>query len=242
MDLNLLKNYAIFENEILLNISKVSHQGFSNKTYMLSSDSRKYVIKSYAKDMNVELEFFIQQIAYQQNIASKPLLIDKNNRIFISEFIKGKHKDKLRYTKLKNLAKTLRKLHKTKIKRSSSPLHVTKQNLSSLNKYKRELVLCHNDLNPQNIIFNKDIKFIDWEYSSINDRYFDLSCIIIEFNLNQKEEKYFLKSYFKNNKEINIKKLHDFKIFYKKICILWFKKRQFNKESLRYLKNYKTIK
>lgn len=56
-------------------------------------------------------------------------------------------------------------------------------------------------MNPKNIIFNKNkFKIIDWEYAGINDRFFDLASICIEFQLNKSEEKIVLSSYFKNKK------------------------------------------
>jgi thiamine kinase-like enzyme len=40
-------------------------------------------------------------------------------------------------------------------------------------------VLCHHDLHPSNILINDhSIKFLDWEYAAINDRYFDLASLM----------------------------------------------------------------
>ena len=54
---------------------------------------------------------------------------------------------------------------------------------------KKDFVLTHHDLNPKNIIFNKNnIKIIDWEYSGVNNKFFDLASICVEFNLNKKKD------------------------------------------------------
>ena len=45
------------------------------------------------------------------------------------------------------------------------------------------LIFSHNDLNPENILFNKKYFFIDWEYASANSPYFDLASIISSYNL-----------------------------------------------------------
>ena len=87
------------------------------------------------------------------------------------------------------------------------------------------MVLSHHDLNPKNIIFNKNkIKIIDWEYAGINDRFFDLAAICIEFKLNKKEEELFLSYYLKKIDEKKYSKLKYFKIIYKNLCDLWFEK------------------
>lgn len=69
-------------------------------------------------------------------------------------------------------------------------------------KDKDSLVSCHNDLKPENIIFDGDKPWlVDWETASLNNRYTDLSIVTNFLNKNQKEEEDFLERYF--GKEIN---------------------------------------
>ena len=84
------------------------------------------------------------------------------------------------------------------------------------------MCFCHNDLNQGNILFNKEVKLIDWEYSCVNDKYFDLANVIIEYDFNKKEEESFLKQYFKNKQSCNKNKLYLFKILYLALSLLWF--------------------
>ena len=59
-----------------------------------------------------------------------------------------------------------------------------------------EKVFSHNDLNPTNILFSrKDIRFIDFEYSSMNSRFCDISRIVESFNLKDEEINVLLTSY-----------------------------------------------
>ena len=81
-------------------------------------------------------------------------------------------------------------------------------------------MLCHNDLNPQNIFFSDDIKFIDWEYAGVNDRYFDVACVCVEFRLDEKMQKVFLEVYFEDR--YNVEKLEAYKIIYRTLCEEWF--------------------
>jgi len=82
--------------------------------------------------------------------------------------------------------------------------------------------LCHNDLNPRNVLFTEKIQLIDWEDAAVNDRYFDLASVCVEFNLDEEDEAFFLRSYFTEENEIHYKKLNAYKVIYKAICAQWF--------------------
>ena len=133
-------------------------------------------------------------------------------------FLEGVHKTTLGTKELKILAQTLRKLHSISI--DAQPIRLAIDS-SIIDTYPKEYVLCHNDLNPKNIFFSEDVKFIDWEYAGVNDRYFDVACVCVEFRLEGKMQEVFLKSYFEG--EYNEEKLEAYKIIYKNICDRWFK-------------------
>ena len=162
----------------------------------------------------------------------------------IYEYEKGIHKTKLSTWELKNLILKIKKFHKFKINekpydlkkdllnynknlddfRSKKLIKESFRNLLLLKKFKQDLVLTHHDLNPKNILFkNNSIKIIDWEYAGLNDRFFDLASICVEFSLNKKDEKLILQSYFNQYKKKHLQKLNHFKIIYKNLCSLWFK-------------------
>jgi len=162
----------------------------------------------------------------------------------ICDFLKGKHKEKLKKKDLRSLVKSLKKLHNIKIKdrpydiegdfknytkilkdkKSKQLIKASLKELKKIKKYKFEKVLCHHDLNKNNILFYKNkTMFIDWEFSCVNDRFFDLANIAFEFNLNIKEEKMLLKEYLGEVKTSDIKKLASYKIIYENLWSLWFK-------------------
>ena len=67
-------------------------------------------------------------------------------------------------------------------------------------------VFSHNDLNPTNILFNKNICFIDYEYASLNNKFFDISKIMLSFDMKPNEQNVFLESYgIKNHIDIREK-------------------------------------
>lgn len=56
---------------------------------------------------------------------------------------------------------------------------------------------CHNDLNPNNILFTQNkIRIIDWESAGMGDPYFDLATVSLFFVFDPKDEDLFLTSYF----------------------------------------------
>lgn len=245
MNIDELKSYKIFEEE-LLSLETLKNQGFNNISYLLKTTSSSYVIRVFKSNESVnisrEFEYQIQKKAYKNNLASKPIFL--NEKFMIYKFIEGIHKTKLSKTELKNLTLKIKKFHSFKTKEKPYDIKKDLQNydknlndikskklikeafksLFSLKKLKKELVLSHHDLNPKNIIFkNNSIQIIDWEYSGISDRFFDLACVCVEFSLNKNEEKILLNTYLRNYKKYHKTKLNHFKIIYKNLCDLWFK-------------------
>ncbi|QBF34369.1 kinase [Mycoplasmopsis phocirhinis] len=64
----------------------------------------------------------------------------------------------------------------------------------------RNEVLSHNDLNRENILMNKtrEIKIIDFEYASMNSKYFDIAYHCSDLDYNSEDEHKFIEIYKKN--------------------------------------------
>ena len=244
MNLEQLKNYNIFKEE-LLSLELLKNQGFNNISYLLKTTNKSYVIRVFKSNESVnisrEFEYKIQKKACKKSISSKPIFLNENFMVY--EYEKGIHKTKLSKIELKKLIKKIKIFHNFKIKEKAYDLKLDLENYSKklttkiskklidkcfrsikiLEKQKYEPVLTHHDLNPKNIIFSRNsIKIIDWEYAGVNDRFFDLASLCIEFKLNKNEEKIVLNSYFKTKKSYHKIKLKHYKIIYDSFCKLWF--------------------
>ena len=91
-----------------------------------------------------------------------------------------------------------------------------------LDSFDDDPVLCHNDLNPQNILWKHYTPILlDWEYAGSNDRYFDLACVVVEFELNRAESRYFLDTYFQSDLW-DQKKLIAYIHIYHEVCAKWW--------------------
>lgn len=226
-----LAQYALFQDDSIQSLTLLKTQGFCNENYLLQTTHHKYLLRKFKLENNRKREFKVQQAAYKKKIAAKPWLLDEENALMICDFIEGEHKENLNKQDLAQLSNLLKKLHKIQIRQT--PLDLKKSFTSqskevqkafqTIRRYKVENVLCHNDLNLKNILFSgKQMKFIDWEFATVNDRYFDLACVCVECNLNKKEEAYFLARYFGRRTKVNQDKLNAYKSIYKALCSQWF--------------------
>ena len=226
-----LSNYPLFKESKVGSLTALSDQGFSNKNYTFQNNNTQYLLRKFIlQDRDRKLEYKIQTLAYKRGLAAKPFLLDSENDLMICEFLEGEHKQSLSREELKQIVEVLKKLHTIKI--DSEPLKLEafftsktkelKEAFSILEKYPKEMLLCHNDLNPKNILFfNSSVKLIDWEFSGLNDLYFDLASVSVEFELNVLDEAYFLANYFLMDgweKE----KLEAYKVIYSALCKQWF--------------------
>ena len=226
-----LKQYTLFENKEIDSCQLLENQGYNNENYVIHSEEKKYILRKFIRtDVDRKFEFNVQQLAFKKGLASEPLLLDEENALAISTYIDGIHKDSLERNDLHQFAEVLKKVHTLKIENEPVLLETLIEKKSkrvqdafaSVESFPSEYVLCHNDLNPRNILFTETIQLIDWEDAGINDRYFDLASVSVEFKLTKEDEAYFLKRYFTRENEINDEKLKAYKIIYKEVCAQWF--------------------
>ncbi len=227
--ITLLQKHPFFKNKYLESCVLLKNQGFCNENYILVADNKKYIVRKLIRtDIDRNLEYTIQQLAFEKGITAEPLIYDEKSGFMVFEFLEGVHKSTLDKNDFKYLAETLHKLHHIEIDIQPIEIHIENKTdevlkaFETIANYPKEYVLCHNDLNPQNIFFSEVVKFIDWEYAGVNDKYFDLACVSVEFKLNEKEVDDFLKSY-SADEIIIYKKLEAYKTIYIALCKQWFK-------------------
>ncbi|MCS4536662.1 phosphotransferase [Mycoplasma sp. CSL7475-4] len=78
-----------------------------------------------------------------------------------------------------------------------------KNKIISNAKYLPNDVVSHNDLNRANILLDKtnNIKIIDFEYASLNSKYFDIAYHCSDLDYNTEDEKKFIEIYRKNTED-----------------------------------------
>ena len=202
-------NYLAFNQA---DLQLLPNQGHCNLNYLLEKEGKKYLVRKFRlSDRDRKLEFRIQKLASKKGLGAKPLYLDE--AIMIGEFVEGVHKKKLSKKETRALALALKKLHKIPFR--AKPIFFKK---SLEKKFTSDFALCHNDLNSKNILFAKSVKFIDWEYAGVADRYFDLATVCEEFAL---DEVCFFRAY---GEKIDKKKLLVYKKIYREVTVAWFAK------------------
>ncbi|SFZ97682.1 Choline kinase [hydrothermal vent metagenome] len=227
-----LSKYSFFKDHSIENLTLLENQGYSNRNYKFTYNKSKYLLRMFLlEDRDRELEYKVQTLAFENGIAAKPIVLDLENNLMICDFLEGDHKEKLQTEDIKNIAYLLNVLHRIEINHTTIDIEKEFKEKSQdvieafsyIDSCKKEIALCHNDLNPKNFIFsNKSLKLIDWEFAATNDIYFDLASVSVEYNLDLREEAYLLAFYF-GIEGWNKKKLDAYKVIYKALCKQWFK-------------------
>ena len=150
-------------------------------------------------------EFQILNFLKTKTQNQKILYQDLDRGILIREFHEGKEIKKVHEIKIDNVAinnfenaiENYRDTLKNKIK-NNWYLNQGFKIFDSLSCRKEQIIFSHNDLNRENILFNKKYFFIDWEYASGNSPYFDFASIISSYDFNDEEIGYLFYGYNKN--------------------------------------------
>ena len=87
------------------------------------------------------------------------------------------------------------------------------------------MVLCHNDLQPENLIFGKDgvLYAIDWEYAASGDPFYDLAVISEEHQLQGSDLQRFLDTYLlRPATSADLQRLTHWRVIYIYLSLLWY--------------------
>tara|TARA_B100000073_G_scaffold333096_1_gene324223 strand:+ start:2272 stop:3090 length:819 start_codon:yes stop_codon:yes gene_type:complete len=243
--MNEIKNFLKLE-EIEINNIKLIKDGESSVTYAGRLKEKKVVIKKF-KENNLKLKFnrfFNNQLLAEitkKKLFPKIIYSDIKHKILIYEFFEVNSMKKNRLNFIKLVAQKIKDLHSIENKyeiinfsdqfcrykeilNSDSNNHVLEKAKKLFNKLNtEENVFSHNDLIPSNIIYREsEIIFIDYEYSSMNNKLSDLARFIHTHNLNVDEIKFFLRSYGLNKTYKEIKeKLFEWILFNSYLDMIW---------------------
>ena len=225
---NILKNLKeinIFIEDLIL-----LREGETSNTFTGLLSRKKIILKVFKKfNTNFKTNSYLNRYTLTElsNKKLHPKVIYKNKTkgILIYEYYETSlcKKDNMFFKKLGNRLKEIHELKNKKnihtfneqIDAYKKILNINKlpkvfEKLNALIKMSKtnhqENVFSHNDLNPTNILFNKNICFIDYEYASLNNKFFDISKIMLSFDMNPNEQNVFLESYgIKNHIDIREK-------------------------------------
>lgn len=219
--INELKQHKIYVEDLF-----ILRNGETSNTYLANQHNKKIILKIFKNNNlkinnNSYLEINVLEQLIQNKIFPKVITHKQDLGILIYEYV-----ETLSYKKNKKFISTLgnqiKKIHDIKVeedfycfdeqieKYKSILGKKLDQDFQRLNKlitkakqYKTKICFSHNDLNRNNIIYNKEIYFIDYEYASLNNIFCDLTRVIQEYSLNNTEINYLINSYgIQNSKDV----------------------------------------
>ena len=219
--INELKQHKIYVKDLF-----ILRNGETSNTYLAKLHDKKIILKIFKNNnlkinINSYLEINVLEQLIQNKIFPKVITHKQELGILIYEYV-----EPLPYKKNKKFISTLgnkiKKIHEIKVEEDfycfdeqiekyksflGKKLDKDFQRLHKLitraKQYKSKICFSHNDLNRDNIIHNKEIYFIDYEYASLNNIFCDLTRVIQEYSLNNAEINILTNSYgIQNSKDV----------------------------------------
>ena len=227
---------------------KLIRNGETSFTYIGYLNNKKSIFKILKKDShkNLENNFYSQKISNEivkKNLFPKIIHSDNKNYLYVYEFFEGQEIKTLNKELILKIGSKLRKLHSLNLDKNLklfntqiySYIKKIKKNKNNkilregiklykqLKKNKFDNVVSHNDLNNSNILFNNyEVKFIDYDYLSINNRFCDLARICSSYKFSKKDIKVFLESYGLDCNKNNLETLRSWQLMNLYTDLIWF--------------------
>ena len=213
-------------------ISKLN--SLNNTCYKVEYLNKEYFMRIYdSNTYNLIKEKNIMTLCFQNNITPKTYYFSTKTGNVITEWIDGHCPSEAEFSSydfIKKLVDKLKLLHNLKTDNLFNPFDEIINNLNKckllnlpLPSYIDELVntlhklenyclnnmdygLCHNDLNPSNIILSKNqLYLVDYEFSAYGDIFYDLAYL--SWLMTSKGRKILLETYFEKPDEYHKQKL-----------------------------------
>ena len=236
---------------------RLIRNGETSSTYFGYFNNKKSIFKILKKntDKNLENNFYSQKISNQivkENLFPKIIYSDYKNSLYVYEYFEGKELQTLNKELIIMIGSKLKKLHSLDLNKNLNSfesqiyLYIHKINENKNNKILKEgiklytklknnkfdNVVSHNDLNNSNILFNNyEVRFIDYDYLSINDRFCDLARICSSYKFSKKDIEVFLESYGLVSNKNNLDILQSWQLMNLYTDVIWFyflKESEFN--------------
>ena len=236
---------------------RLIRNGETSSTYFGYFNNKKSIFKILKKNMdkNLENNFYGQKISNQivkENLFPKIIYSDHKNSLYVYEYFEGKELQTLNKELIIMIGSKLKKLHSLELDKNLNSfesqiyLYIQKINQNKNNKILKEgiklytklknnkfdNVVSHNDLNNSNILFNNhEVRFIDYDYLSINNRFCDLARICSSYKFSKTDIEVFLESYGLVCNKNNLGILKNWQLMNLYTDVIWFyflKESEFN--------------
>lgn len=198
-------------------------KGYSGDSlYKVIEGNKTYILRMHRKEKSLErkkLEYLYTKNAQDLGIGPTVERVSEDYHSLAVTFVEGEHPCLETFEKtslIVQLAANFRKMHKgpqfgpawsvfdymkVGLPQELSPemletLVILEKIESCLRNLHFPHMLCHNDIQPSNVLISEDnIYFIDWDNAGIYDPFYDLGRSCIEFAFDADQERLFLSEY-----------------------------------------------
>lgn len=243
---NIIKQIPNWNPDSVEVIQELS-DSITSTSYLLKYSDQKYVLridKSFDQgvipDRKNEAE--ILKRLDEKALCNKLIYSDLDNGVLLTEYIEAfvwENNDIDNSFNIIELANKLKAIHSLGlsvqsfdlvggVRRYAETLH-TKASENWTNEIvkllkectQRPFVLCHNDLHIGNILENKELHFIDWEYAGLGNPLFDVSSILQYHELSNENTELFLNTYFGEITQSTVDDIQRYKSIHAHLLALW---------------------
>ena len=207
------KNIAEIFSKTNHKISKLKliRNGETSYTYFGYFNKIKSIFKILKKNINKNLEnkFYCEKISRQivkENLLPKIIYSDNKNSLYVYEYFDGKELKTLNKELIIKTGSKLKKLHSLDLDKNLKSFD------SQINLYIKEI--------KKNK--NYEVRFIDYDYLSINDRFCDLARICSSYKFSKTDIEVFLESYGLDCSKNNLDILKSWQLMNSYTDVIWF--------------------
>ncbi|KAK6089476.1 hypothetical protein P3W45_001613 [Vairimorpha bombi] len=198
----------LFLLHIKLPIDSIEKQlnAYTNKVYKIKAGGESFILKKYenkniyeelilekinipeiiVQDVNYRIEKYIdhKRCNFKRDLKEIALALKDFHDLEIEDFIDFEYVINTEISQVKNSFDN----HTEKITDILERSKIEIMSMLENNKYKH--VLCHNDLQPNNILYTSKIILIDFEYSSMGECLFDIANLFCESDVDYEKCEY----------------------------------------------------
>ena len=128
--------------------------------------------------------------------------------------------------RIRAYARTLQRQHPTQWARARKSLGLAQQVMEQYRFVRWRDALCHHDLVAQNILeVDGGVRFIDWEYASRGDPFFDLATLVEDCGFNAVDRQRLLLAYGEIGDAAS-ERLYQARVLHRLLSVLWYLLRQ----------------
>jgi len=216
----------------IISIEPIPTRQDGNALWHVVADDGGYIVRKRLRtDTDPDTEASILKHAAHLGITPEVTGYERGDTL-VQRYVEGEHRTSLTSVDLTALADTLRTLHADAYRDAHWPTidlsaliepdtAEVKEAFTAITHFPATPALCHNDLNPRNILWRDgQVWLIDFEYAGLNDPCFDLAAVSVEFGFSDELERMWMEAYW--GEEVwKERKLAAYKVLYRALWRQW---------------------